>query len=113
MTLTTAADAVVLKTWPKELHFERGGVHRLGELLDGLGVRRALVISGKTVAGGVIGAQVRAALGARLAAFYDGVLPHTPLATVEAAAELYRASGAGALVSVGGVPITPCVIAML
>jgi alcohol dehydrogenase class IV len=94
--------AVVLKAWPKELHFERGGVHRLGTLFDSLDVSRALVITGKTVAGGSIGAQVRAALGARLAAFYDGVLPHTPLATVEAAAELFRTSGADALVSVGG-----------
>lgn len=94
--------AVVLRAWPKELHFERGGVHRLGTLLDGLGAHRALVISGKTVAGGIIGTHVRTALGTRLAALYDGVLPHTPLATVEAAAELFRASGADALISVGG-----------
>lgn len=94
--------AVVLKAWPKELHFERGGLRRLGALLDGLGASRALVVSGKTVAGGVIGTRVREALGARLAGFYDGVLPHTPLATVEAAAELFRACGAAALISVGG-----------
>ena len=94
--------AVVLKAWPKELHFERGGTERLGALFDRLGASRALVVCGKTVAGGSIGAQVRAALGARVAALYDGVLPHTPLATVEAAAELFRASGADALISVGG-----------
>jgi alcohol dehydrogenase class IV len=102
MTLTTAADAVVLKTWPKELHFERGGVHRLGALLDRLGAQRALVITGKTVSTGTIGASVRAALGPRLAALYDGVQPHTPLATVEDAASLFRACGADALISVGG-----------
>ena len=89
MTVISNADAVVLKSWPKELHFERGGVHRLGLLLKRLGARRALVITGKTIAGG-------------LAALYDGVLPHTPLATVEAAAELYANSGADALISVGG-----------
>ncbi len=102
MTQTTAAPAVVLKTWPKELHFERGGVHRLGALLDTLGARRALVITGKTVAGGSIGAAVRTALGSRLAVLYDGVLPHTPLPTVEEAAALFAGSGADALISVGG-----------
>jgi alcohol dehydrogenase class IV len=102
MTVAGVSAAVVLKAWPKELHFERGGVHRLGPLLDGLGARRALVITGRTVAHGSIGAAVRAALGERLAALYDGVLPHTPLATVEAAAELFASSGADALISVGG-----------
>jgi maleylacetate reductase len=102
MTLATAADAVVLKLWPKELHFERGGVARLGALLERLGAQRALVVTGKTVSGGAIGAGVRAALGPRLAAVYDGVRPHTPLATVEAAAALFVRSGADALISVGG-----------
>jgi len=102
VTAATAAASVILKTWPKELHFERGGVHRLGELLDRTGARRALVIAGKTVAGGSIGADVRAALGSRLAGFYDGVLAHTPLATVEAAAALFAGSGADALISIGG-----------
>lgn len=102
MPSATSAGAVVLKAWPKDVHFERGGVHRLGALLDGLGARRALVITGKTVANGTIGADVRAALGPRLAALYDGVLPHTPLATVEAAAALFGRANADALISVGG-----------
>jgi alcohol dehydrogenase class IV len=102
MTATTSASPVVLRAWPKELHFERGGVRHLGALLERLGARRALVITGKTVARGAIGQQVRAALGSRLAALYDGVLPHTPLATVEEAARAFADSEADALISVGG-----------
>jgi alcohol dehydrogenase class IV len=102
LTPATGAGAVVLKLWPKELHFERGGVHRLSALLERLDARRALVICGRTVADGIIGAQVRAALGERLGAFYDGVLPHTPLDTVEAAAAQFTRIGADALISVGG-----------
>lgn len=100
--LPCVSDPVVLKGWPKELHFERGGVHRLGALLAGLGGGRAFVVCGKTVAGGIIGAQVRAALGPRLAGEFDGVRPHTPLETVEAAAAAFTACAADALISVGG-----------
>lgn len=100
--LRYASDSVVLKAWPRELHFERGGVHRLGALLEGLGARHALVVCGKTVAGGIIGSRVRAALGPRLAGMFDGVRPHTPLDSVEAAAAAYAACGADALISVGG-----------
>ena len=78
-TLTTGTEAVVLKTWPKELHFERGGVHRLGMLLDRLGARRALVVS---AAPSAAGPSARRASRARRppGGVFDGVRPHTPLA---------------------------------
>src|SRR5579875_2954899 len=94
-------EPVVLSAWPKALHVERGGTGRLGELVARIGTR-ALVVCGKTVARGPILERVRAALGSRCAAVYDGVLPHTPLETVEAATAAFAQSGADVIVSVGG-----------
>jgi alcohol dehydrogenase class IV len=96
------ADPVVLRAWPKELHVERGGTRRLGELMERLGGSRALVVCGRTVAQGAILERVRAGLGARLTAVYDGVAQHTPLESVHDAARLYREHGADSIVSVGG-----------
>lgn len=99
--LNVAAEPVVLRAWPKTLHVERGGTARLGELVAGVG-ERALVVCGKTVAGGPIMERLRSGLGDRLAAVFDGVLPHTPLETVRAATALFARSGADVVVSVGG-----------
>jgi alcohol dehydrogenase len=95
-------DAIDLSHWPKTLHFERGGVRRLGEFVAALGARRALVICGRTVASGDILARVRTGLGACLVAVYDGTAAHTPLATVVEAAARLRKAAADVIVSVGG-----------
>jgi alcohol dehydrogenase class IV len=87
---------------PEALLLERGGTRRLGEVLEALGAKRALVVCGRTVARGEILARVRAGLGARLAGVYDGVLAHTPLQTVLDATALYQERRADAIVSVGG-----------
>jgi alcohol dehydrogenase class IV len=95
------AEPIVLGAWPKALHVERGGTARLGEFVARYG-SRAFIICGKTAANGPLMERVRAGLGDRLAAVYDGVLPHTPMSTVVAATDALAASGADVVISVGG-----------
>jgi alcohol dehydrogenase class IV len=82
--------------------FGQGSVARLGALVDELGRSRALVICGRTVAGGPVLRQVSDALGARHAGTFDGVRAHTPFADVERAANLVAELGADVIVTVGG-----------
>jgi alcohol dehydrogenase class IV len=79
-----------------------GATGRLPELLDDLGVERALVICGRTVAAGPQLAAVRDHLGERYAGVYDGVKAHGGLSGLEAGAAHARDSGADGLISVGG-----------
>ena len=88
--------------WPGELQFEAGGVGKLGEFVDGLGAGRALVVCGKTVAGGEMLERVRAGLGSRCAGVFDGAQMHTPLVTVLEAANLFLQEKADLIISVGG-----------
>lgn len=96
-----SVEPIVLGAWPKALHVERGGTARLGEFVARYGTR-ALVICGKTAANGPLLERVRSGLGDRLAVVYDGVLPHTPMATVVEATRAFKESGADVIISVGG-----------
>jgi alcohol dehydrogenase class IV len=91
-----------IRDWPKRVLFGRGRVDALASLIAGLGARRALVICGRTVAQGPMLARVRDALGEHYAGVFDTVHSHTPFADVKGAYERVRATGADAIVSVGG-----------
>jgi alcohol dehydrogenase class IV len=88
--------------WPKRVCFGPGSVRMLPAVLDEAGAERALIVCGKSVAGGPILAAVRGALGSRCAGVYDGVPAHTPYSCVKAAAEAVKMHGADCVVSVGG-----------
>ncbi len=94
--------AGVIENWPKRVRFGPGSVAELPNLMAGLGVRRALVVCGRTVAGGDMLARVAGALGDRCAAVYDRVTAHTPVEMVREAAACLAATGADCVVSVGG-----------
>ncbi len=74
----------------------------LRALLAEAGIARPLVVCGPTVAGSPILPRVEAALAGLPVGVYAGVEPHSPRATVEAAADAARRHGADGLVSVGG-----------
>ncbi|MDQ6748199.1 MAG: iron-containing alcohol dehydrogenase [Candidatus Dormibacteraeota bacterium] len=65
-------------------------------------VRRALLLTGRTLAGGSLIQGVRAAAGGRIVASFSEVATHNPTSSVVAAAEIYRASGADAMIAFGG-----------
>ena len=92
----------VIESWPKHVRFGPGSVRELSSLMAGLGAERALIVCGRTVAGGDMLARVTNALGARCAGVFDGIAAHTPLEQVRAAAERLAASGADTVISVGG-----------
>jgi alcohol dehydrogenase class IV len=91
-----------IRDWPKRVCFGPGSVRELPRLMDEVGGRRALVACGRTVASGPMLAAVKAALGDRCAAVFDGVPAHTPYDAVRAAAVALENSGADCVVSVGG-----------
>ncbi len=94
--------AGVIENWPKRVRFGPGSVAELPNLMAGLGVNRALVVCGRTVAGGDMLARVAGALGDRCAAVYDRVTAHTPVDKVREAAARLEAVGADTVISVGG-----------
>jgi alcohol dehydrogenase class IV len=77
--------------------------HRqLPGLLDSVGSSGAFVICGGTVGRGPQLAAVRSVLGERLVGVYDEVRPHGGDVGLLQAAKRVRASGAGAVISIGG-----------
>lgn len=85
------------------VRFGPGCLRRLGSELDRLGLRRALVITGTSIATRTdLLWYVEQALGPRHAASYSGARQHVPVATVEEALELARLAGIDCLVSLGG-----------
>ena len=66
------------------------------------GVRRALVVCGRTVADGEMLARVAAALGERCVEVYDGITAHTPVEKVQEAAHRLEAIEADSIISIGG-----------
>ncbi|HJM48760.1 MAG TPA: iron-containing alcohol dehydrogenase family protein [Alphaproteobacteria bacterium] len=91
-----------VRYWPKRLCIGPGSLAELPELMAGLRRQRALVVCGRTVAGGNMLASVRRDLGAGLAGIFSGVEAHTPLAVVEAGLAAARECQADTLISVGG-----------
>ena len=88
--------------WPNRVVFEPGGVARLEAIVGQLGVGRAMVVCGPTVAGGEMLERVTAGLGPACAGVFAEIEPQNPLPCVRAGAEAAAAAGAEVLVSVGG-----------
>jgi alcohol dehydrogenase len=88
---------------PERVTHGPDAARRLPETLDRLGARRALMLTGPTVAEQTnLLWYIEQVLGPLHAASYTGVRPHTPSGTVAEAAELAKLAGADALVSLGG-----------
>lgn len=93
---------VAVRIWPKRLFLGRGSLATLPKVMAELGVGRALVLCGRTVASGALLARMRAALGPLCCGVFDGVAAHTPLPMVESAMAQIAATGADVVISVGG-----------
>ncbi|HEV1998219.1 MAG TPA: iron-containing alcohol dehydrogenase [Candidatus Dormibacteraeota bacterium] len=85
-----------------------GCVERLAEELERLEVRRALLVTGRTLARGELLPRVRGAVGGRVAATFSQVATHNPTSSVRAAAEAYRVAGADGMVAFGGGSVIDC-----
>ncbi len=94
--------AVTVGTWPNRLVMGENSMNALPGVLGDLGVKRAFVLCGRTVANGPLLQQARHALGERFAGVYDKVVSHTPLTMVSEALAALRGEKADAVMSVGG-----------
>lgn len=74
----------------------------LGRELDRIKSRRAVVVCGDWLAQGPLFERIRDALGERCAGVYGEVLGHSPVASVEDAAERLLGLQADAVIAVGG-----------
>ncbi len=94
-------------TVPTRVIFGQGKVSTLGTEVDQLGGKRALVLSGRTVAEKTDAVRkVNEALGSRSVGVYSGLTQRAPLATAVEAANLAVSQGADTLVGVGGSTIS-------
>lgn len=89
-------------TPPLRLFHGPDSLSHLGRELDRIKSRRAVVVCGDWLAKGPLFERVRAALGERCAGVYGEVLGHSPVASVEDAAQLLRRVEADAVIAVGG-----------
>ena len=88
--------------WPGRIVFGVGAVGKLGEIVDRASARRAMLICGSTVARGDMLVKAKAGLGDKLAVVFAQAEPHTPIEMVMRGLDVFRDSGADALVTVGG-----------
>ena len=79
-----------------------GRAGALGDALDRLGLRRALVVTGRSLGASPLLGRVTGPLGARLAGVFAGCRQHVPAGTVGELARAIRESGADTVVSFGG-----------
>ena len=94
-------------TVPTRVIFGQGKVSTLGTEVDQLGGKRALVLSGRTVADKTDAVRkVNEALGSRSVGVYSGLTQRAPLATAVEAANLAVSQRADTLVGVGGSTIS-------
>ena len=91
-----------IQDWPKRVRHGLGSVKQLPALMSELDRSRAFIVCGRTVASGSILQSVRDALGNRIVGTFNRITAHAPSSDVSAAAELFDASGADTIVSVGG-----------
>jgi len=89
-------------TPPLRLFHGPESLGQLGRELDRMNCRRAVVVCGAWMAQGPLFERVRSALADRCAGVFTDVLGHSPVASVEAAAELLRRVQADAVIAVGG-----------
>jgi alcohol dehydrogenase class IV len=88
-------------TPPLRLFYGPDSLQALGKELDRLGSQRAVVFCGRWAAGPML-ESVRASMGDRCAAVFDGVVAHSPVNSVAAAAQLLKQAHADAAVALGG-----------
>ncbi|PWR21645.1 iron-containing alcohol dehydrogenase [Zavarzinia compransoris] len=86
-----------------DVYYGPGSIAHLGPVLEALGVRRALLVTGRTIAGSTdyVG-RVAAAAGGRIAAVFSESVQHVHSAAVLRAAAAARAVQADGIVSLGG-----------
>lgn len=82
--------------------FGLGTAARLPAEIDRLGVRRVLVVTGRTLASSDLLPRVLGLLGDRCAGVFAGPLEHAPLPCVADGAARYQECGADAILSLGG-----------
>lgn len=82
--------------------FGPGKIAGLGHELERRGLKRALVVTGKTLGRSTLLERVTSATGGRLAGVFKGASQHVPSATVSALVEEYRRAGADCMISFGG-----------
>lgn len=92
--------AFVYDGLPSRVVFGAGALARLGEEIERLGAKRALVLS--TPQQRDSAAEVAARLGARAAGVYDQAVMHVPIETAEAARALAGRVEADCCVAIGG-----------
>lgn len=85
---------------PARILFGTGTVGRLGEELDRLGVRRALMLSTRGQQGTAL--AIAEKIGARCAGLFPGAAMHTPVDVTASAMEKLEETGADGLVAIGG-----------
>jgi maleylacetate reductase len=85
---------------PMRVVFGAGSVAQLGEEVERLGARRALVLSTPGRGGSV--REVAQSLGARLAGIYDKAAMHVPVEVAEEARRVAGELGADCCISIGG-----------
>ncbi len=84
-----------------QVHVGEECLDQLPAMLARAGCRRAVIVCGRSMAR--LGAdRLRAALGPACGGVFDGVLAHSPIPAVVAAAEALREAGADAVVALGG-----------
>ena len=92
--------AFVYNGQPGRVVFGAGALARLGEEIEALGARRALVLA--TSEQRASAEHVAQLLGGRAAGIFDRAVMHVPIETAREARELARALGADCAVAVGG-----------
>lgn len=85
---------------PNQIVFGEGESATVGEWVDRLGCRRALVLA--TPAQAADGAALAVRLGDRAVGLFDGAAMHTPVEVTEQALAAVRKAGADCLVALGG-----------
>ncbi|RFU49100.1 maleylacetate reductase [Paraburkholderia sp. DHOC27] len=85
---------------PARIVFGAGSLERLGEELDELGIRRALVLS--TPEQRFLADRVRKLAGERCVGVFDGAVMHVPVATAQAGVDAAREADADGLIAAGG-----------
>ncbi|MBT5675012.1 MAG: iron-containing alcohol dehydrogenase [Rhodospirillaceae bacterium] len=86
-----------------DVHFGAGSVEKLGTALEQYDVKRAVIITGNSLAQKTdLVAKVEAAAGGRTVGVFSETSQHVPRETVIAAADFARAKNADAIISFGG-----------
>ncbi|MFT3972085.1 MAG: iron-containing alcohol dehydrogenase [Amaricoccus sp.] len=86
-----------------EVRFGSGCIGQLGQVLERDGIRRAVVVTGRTLANTpALLDAVAGAMGDRCAGVFSDTRPHVPRDTALAAAAFMRERGADAVISFGG-----------